>query len=373
MAESRRSALPSLLLPIFPVSVSTAGPAGVRIGPPGCHWAGAITTGAEVGWPPGRRGQRRLHGAGRGREQQHAESHRQRQPSPHGSDYNAHSVPSSSGTYRPVANGLQISREVDMTLSVRHIAGPTPQSSGDYRFPDERARRSDCSTSPPSATPSAMARPHWTVLDCRSGGASSSAVVGPSGCGKSTLLRLASGLEVPSIGSLDRGNNPGRDTFSRTRHCCPGARFGATSNCRPSWSGAPSRAAAARGRGDPAGRPGRFRAQPPRRVVRWDADAGLAGPLAGAGARAVPVRRAVRRPRRADQGAVERRAGAAVTRPAGSPRCSSRTRSSRRSSCPPGWSSCPAGRAGSSRTLPVPFDTRARRACGSTRSSPAGG
>jgi NitT/TauT family transport system ATP-binding protein len=45
-------------------------------------------------------------------------------------------------------------------------------------------------------------------LDCAPG--SFTALIGPSGCGKSTILRLALGLEVPDVGSVEIGGEPPR-------------------------------------------------------------------------------------------------------------------------------------------------------------------
>ena len=124
-------------------------------------------------------------------------------------------------------------------------------------------------------------------------------VVGPSGCGKSTLLRIASGLT-----QADRGH--GASVQTRTIgyvfqdptllpwRTVQAQRRAVRRAARPAQGRAPPPGR----RGHRAGRPDRLRRPPPARPLRRHADAGVAGPVADPAARAVPVRRALRRPGR---------------------------------------------------------------------------
>ena len=130
----------------------------------------------------------------------------------------------------------------------------------------------------------------------------------PTGCGKSTMVGLVSGLDRPTAGEVLVGGTrctaspPAPASSSRPTRCCPG---GASSTTSPSGrgSGAPQgRCHSAGPRLAPPGRAGRLRAALPASAVgrhaqarqpRGRADQRPADPHHG---------RAVRRPRRADEG-----------------------------------------------------------------------
>ena len=105
----------------------------------------------------------------------------------------------------------------------------------------------------------------------------------------------ASGAAAAAGTDVRRGESA---TSSRTPTLLPWRTRAATTwSCRRSC-GAFAEAAPAAGRGDSPGRPRRVRRAPPGAAVRRDADARLARARAHPRAQAVPLRRAVRRPRR---------------------------------------------------------------------------
>ena len=121
-------------------------------------------------------------------------------------------------------------------------------------------------------------------------------VVGPVGVRQVDAAAIASGpRRAPTAGtsSVDRDASA---TCSRTRRCCRGARCRTTSSCSPSCTGCPRRERRRPGRrGHRPRRAHRLREEVPQVALGRHADARVAGPLAGAEADDVPVRRAVRR------------------------------------------------------------------------------
>ena len=70
--------------------------------------------------------------------------------------------------------------------------------------------------------------------------------LGPSGCGKSTVLRILAGsggahrghgADQRHVDRRDAAGAPPRASRSRTRPCCPGGPWRATSGCRSRWPG----------------------------------------------------------------------------------------------------------------------------------------
>ncbi len=137
-------------------------------------------------------------------------------------------------------------------------------------------------------------------------------VVGPSGCGKSTLLRIASGLERGYSGEcdvesrLDRLRVPGCDAAAVANGAAQRRVERRTPRHRQGGAQAASR------RSDRTRQPRRPRGQVPEAAVRRHEDAVLAGSIAGAQSRGVPLRRTVRCARRDHPRVPQRRAAAAV-------------------------------------------------------------
>ena len=133
-------------------------------------------------------------------------------------------------------------------------------------------------------------------------------VVGPSGCGKSTLLRIASGLTVPSAGSVHVAARGNVGYVFQDATLLPWRTVAATSGCSPSCTAPPPPSGAASWPTPSSSSAWAASSRLPQAALRRHEDAGLAGPLADAQARRLPLRRALRRPRRDHPRAPQRRA-----------------------------------------------------------------
>ena len=188
-------------------------------------------------------------------------------------------------------------------------------------------------------------------------------LIGPSGCGKSTLLRIIGDLidrraarcSSTARPPTRRGSTATTGSSSRTPSSSTGARWRGTSRSRSSCSAGPGAARGARARDARARRARGLRGPPPVAALGRHAAARLDRPRALVLARAAADGRAVRRARRDDPRAPERRA-ARIWRETGSTSSSSRTRSPRPCSSRRASSSCRRGRGGSpgSSTVDLP-------------------
>ena len=139
-------------------------------------------------------------------------------------------------------------------------------------------------------------------------------LLGASGCGKSTLLNLVAGLDRPTAGTVDTGDQPHHADVPGVgavpvAHRARQRRAPAQDPQGAARRAAPEGRRAARPR-EPQG----VRRQAPPRAVRRHAPAGRAGALARPGSRRAAHGRAVRRARRHDPRRAARRARAALAR-----------------------------------------------------------
>ena len=223
----------------------------------------------------------------------HRQGARHRRP---GGDRLAHAAPASFGISGP-RRGRQ-----------RVTAGPAD--------PPPIVSVCGCARSSP-ATPAGSSRSRTSTST--SGAGELVSLIGPSGCGKSTLLRVIGDLVQPSGGEVLVNGKPADQARRgpRLRHRLPGARavrLADRRGQRPAAAGGPRRAGAAQdaaGSGDArARRARRFRGPHALPAVGRHAAAGRHRPGARLRAAAPAHGRAVRRPRRDDPGADERRAAA---------------------------------------------------------------
>ena len=192
--------------------------------------------------------------------------------------------------------------------------------------------------------------PRSTASISRSWTASSSPSSGPSGCGKTTFLSVVDGL-IPATagrilvdGQVATKPGPDRAVVFQDASLLPWRTVLGNVVYGLECQGVPgARSARARRAFHRHGRARRLRAPLSLRAVRRHAAARQPRARAGDGPENPADGRAVRLARRADPRARCRRSCCGSGRRPTRPCCSSPTRSTRRSSCPTGWSSSPAG------------------------------